>query len=415
MFTWIILIVVALVVIFLVAQKIRSAMQEEAKAEQAATQKVIAGEAVERTAAGEPIIRIPKDRLPDLPIHVERAAEQTFAAHVTVVGEIIARPNAMVDVTAPVGGRLLADPRAHQVTVGDAVARGEILAVVENLDAGLQGVATEAHVEEAHSRVAQAKIDLDRADALYQVKAVALKDVQQARLNLKIAENDLQSFQQQNQLYRSARWTEKDVAGPGRFFIRAPLAGVITASNYRPGQSVSASQPIATIADVSMVDVQGNLFYGTLASVHRGEPAFVRVSAYPDRTFPARLVTIADMVDPVTKTVSVLFEAANPHRELKIGMPAEIEIEIAKTVQGILVPGACVISEENGATIYVRIAANQFVRRTVTLGDRVADQVEIKSGLKAGEEYVSQGPMSIKAESMRGALSTGEDEDEDKK
>ncbi len=376
---------------------------------------MVAGETVERTAAGEAIIRIAKDRLPELPIRVDRAAEQTFSAHVTVVGEIVARPNAMVDVVAPVGGRLLADARAHQVTVGDAVARGEILAVVENLDAGLQGVATEARVEEARSRVAQAKIDLDRADALFKVKAVALKDVQQARLNLQIAENDLHSFQQQNQLYQSARWAERDVAGPGRFFIRAPLSGVITASNYRPGQSLAANQPIATMADVSTVDVQGNLFYGTLAAVHRGEPAFVRVSAYPDRMFPAHLVTIADTVDPTTKTVRVLFEAANPHRELKIGMPAEIEIETAAKVRGILVPAACVISEEGGSTIYVRVSANQFVRRTVTLGDRVGNQVEIKNGLKAGEEYVSQGPISIKAESLRGALSTGEDEDEGKK
>ncbi len=414
-FTWIVIGVVALVIIFLVVQKIRNAMQEEAKAEQAAGQKVVAGEAIKRTAAGESIIQIPKDRLADLPINVTRAAEQTFASRVTLVGEILARPNSMVDVSAPVAGRLLSDSRARQVSMGDAVERGEILGVVENLDAGLQDVTTETRLQEAQQKVAQAKIDLDRAEALYKVKAVALKDVQQARLNLQIAENDYRSFQQQNQLYRSARWTEKDVAGPGRFFIRAPLGGVVTASSYRPGQSVAANQPLVTIADVSSVAVQGNVFYETLSAIHRGEQANVRVAAYPDQAFAVRLQSIADTVDPVTKTVRVLFIAANPHRQLKIGMPATIEIETAGKVNGILVPASCVISEDNGSTIYVRIAANQFVRRTVVLGERIGDQIEIKSGLKAGEEYVSQGAMSIKAESQRRSLATGESEEEERK
>lgn len=412
---WVVLGAVVLVAAYFVTQKIRSAMEAEAKTEQATNQKAVAGEPIRRTAAGETIIEISPDRLEHLPIRAERAAVQAFPARVTVVGEIAAQPNSMVDVQTPVGGRLLTDSRAHQAAIGDAVTRGEILGIIENLDTGLQGVATEAHVEEARQRVAQARIDLDRAEQLYRVKAVALKDVQQARLNLQIAENELQSFQKQNQLYGSARWTEKDSSGPGRFFIRAPFSGIVTASNYRSGESVAPNQVIATVADVSVVAVQGNVFYETLASIHAGEKAEVRVTAYADRTFPARLRNVADTVDPTTKTVRVLFEAPNPHRELKIGMPAEIEIETAAKSEGILVPAACVISEEAASTIYVRIAANQFVRRAVTLGARVGDRVEIKSGLKAGEEFVSQGPMSIKAESLRGSLATGENDEEEGK
>ncbi|MDD5544861.1 MAG: efflux RND transporter periplasmic adaptor subunit, partial [Acidobacteriia bacterium] len=230
------------------------------------------------------------------------------------------------------------------------------------------------------------------------------------------AENELQSSQKQNQLYGSARWIEKDSAGPGRFFIRAPLGGVVTASNYRSGESVAPNQVIATVADVSVVAVQGNVFYENLASIHVGERAEVRVSAYPGRTFSAQLRGVADTVDPSTKTVRVLLEAPNPQRQLKIGMPAEIEIETADQSEGILIPEACVLNEEDGSAIYVRVAGNQFVRRAVTTGARVGDKIEIKSGLKAGEEFVSQGPMSIKAESLRGALATGEnDEGEGKK
>ncbi|MDD5545014.1 MAG: hypothetical protein PHX83_17755, partial [Acidobacteriia bacterium] len=225
---WVVLAAVLLVAAYFVTQKVRSAMEAEAKTEQAANQRAVSGGSVRQTAAGEAIIEIPAERLQRLPIRVERAAVQTFPARVSVVGEIAARPNSMVDVQTPVGGRLASDSRAHQVGIGDSVTRGEILGVVENLDAGLQGVATEAHVAEAKQRVAQAKIDLDRAEQLYKVKAVALKDVQQSRLNLQIAENELQSSQKQNQLYGSARWIEKDSAGPGRFFIRAPLGGVVT-------------------------------------------------------------------------------------------------------------------------------------------------------------------------------------------
>lgn len=403
------------VIAFVVVHKARRSVAEEAQAEQAAGQKVLAGKAVQHTASGEVVVEIPASRLQQLEIVVDRATEQTFVPRVILVGEIAARPNSMVDVVSPVGGRLVADSRAHPVSVGDVVASGEILAVVENLEAGLQGVATEAHVQEARSRVSQAKVDLDRVEQLYKAKAIALKDVQQAKLNLQIAENDLRSFENQNQLYWSARWIEKDVASPGRFFVRSPLSGVVTASNYRVGQSLGSNQVMLSVADVSSVIAQGNVFYEALSSIHPGERAVVRVSAYPGKEFSSRLRSVADTVDPATKTVRVLFEVPNPHRELKIGMPAEIEIEMEAQAKGILIPASSILSEEGSSAIYVRVSPNQFVRREVVLGARVGDRVEIKSGLKPGESFVSKGPISIKAESLRGSFAGEEPEEHEAK
>jgi membrane fusion protein, heavy metal efflux system len=415
MIGWGFLGIAILVIIVLGIQKVRHAVAQEAQEESAAAKKTAAGAETKRSPTGEVVVEIPKERLQQLNLIVERALVQTYALRTTIVGEIIARPNAIVDVSAPVAGRLLSDSRAHQVTVGETVTRGEILAVVENLDAGLQGISTEARVREARHRVAQAKINADRAEQLFKVKAIALKDLQQARLNLEIAENELLSFENQSALYQSARWMEKDSAGAGRFFIRTPLSGVVTASNYRPGQSIAANQPLATVAEVATLAVQGNAFSDSLSSLHLGAPADVRTTAYPDRTFRAQLSTIADTVDPSTKTVKVLFDVANPHRELKIGMPVEVEFETSAKTKGILVPASGILSEEGAAIVYVRSGENRFVRREVTVGSRIGGAVEIKRGLNPDEQYVARGAFLIKAESQRSTLATGESEEEEGK
>ncbi len=105
---------------------------------------------------------------------------------------------------------------------------------------------------------------------------------------------------------------------------------------------------------------------------------------------------IADVVDPLTHTVKVRVVLENPRGRLKPEMFASLRLPRA-TAPGVIVPATAVIREGAQSFVYVRKSEERYERRLVTLGRTTDGEVEITSGVQAGEVVVVEGALFLHA------------------
>lgn len=135
----------------------------------------------------------------------------------------------------------------------------------------------------------------------------------------------------------------------------------------------------------------------------RGGRVEIRSAAFPDRAFPGKVLYTGDLVDEKSRTIKLLAGAANPERLLKPGMFVEVRVHSTGGRPAATVPESALLTDGSAAMVYVRTGPETFERREVTVGSREEGRAAILSGVKAGEEVVSQGAYTLKAEHIREA------------
>jgi cobalt-zinc-cadmium efflux system membrane fusion protein len=154
---------------------------------------------------------------------------------------------------------------------------------------------------------------------------------------------------------------------------------------------------IFSIADLSRVWVQAEVYEKDLGRVQVGQNAIVRVDTYPDEQFAGRVTYISDVLDPQTRTARVRCEVPNPGTRLKLDMFATVHVPTKFNRTAIAVPSAAIQQVEQSAVVFVRRADTRFEARRVQAGNTVAGLVEIVSGLKEGESVVTEGAFHLKS------------------
>ncbi|MDQ2844069.1 MAG: efflux RND transporter periplasmic adaptor subunit, partial [Acidobacteriota bacterium] len=163
-----------------------------------------------------------------------------------------------------------------------------------------------------------------------------------------------------------------------------------------------------SIADLSRVWVQAEVYEQDLGRVQVGQPASITVDTYPGEKFEGQVTYIGDILDPQTRTARVRCEVKNPGVRLKLDMFAAIELPTHFKRRALVAP-ASAIQEVNGHTVvFVRKTATQFELRPVKAGKTLEDETEIQSGLREREEVVSIGSFHLKSIALGGQF--GEEE-----
>jgi cobalt-zinc-cadmium efflux system membrane fusion protein len=309
--------------------------------------------------------------------------------YLEIPGHIVPDPTQVVHVFPAAGGRVV----EMKVRPGDRVQKGQMLAVLESSDvsramADYQKARTDADLKQK---------TLDRSKDLYAHHAIAEKELQQA-------EADFQSALQEQQ----ATLDHLHLLGtdPGAFSdqlsVVAPRDGVVLDIGAAPGElnnSLAASQPLCTLADLATVWVEGELFEKDIMGLKAGTPAEVTLNAYPGEKWEGQIAVISDAVDPVTRTLKVRVVLQNPGLRLKPDMFASIRL-LRSSSQGILVPGTAVDREGSTAYVFVSKGGNNFERREVVLGRMIDDNIEVTKGLTPGNLIVSEGVVLLRAASQ---------------
>ena len=170
------------------------------------------------------------------------------------------------------------------------------------------------------------------------------------------------------------------------------------------GEVVGPSDQLFTVADLSRLWIELDVYERNLGRVSSGQPVEVTTTAWPGRVFPGRIVYVGDILDLERRTVRARVELENPDGALKPGMFATALIQISSEVPVVAVPRDAVQTVEGMQVVWVPgVEVGEFVARPVELGDELPDDmVEIVSGLDVGEAVVLEGAFTLKSELAKG-------------
>jgi len=180
--------------------------------------------------------------------------------------------------------------------------------------------------------------------------------------------------------------------------VHSPISGKITSYNAPPGLMVQPGNAPApyTVSNVSVKWMLANVIESDIALLHLGEPVQVKVMAYPNRVFRAKVSKIYPAVDPNTHRATVRSEIEDPKDELRPGMLANFVIRVEDSAAGIAIPANGVVREPDGTmTAWVTTDRHHFLQRTIKIGLRRDDRVQILDGLRRGELVVTDGAVFL--------------------
>jgi cobalt-zinc-cadmium efflux system membrane fusion protein len=236
-----------------------------------------------------------------------------------------------------------------------------------------------------------------RAQDLYQHHAIAEQNVEQAESVEVQAGGDLVAAQAALKVMGVSD-PDALVKAPPSFEVpvKAPIGGLVVEQDVSAGQLI---QPSTTqcfmISDVSTVWVLVNVYQKDLPYVRVGDQVTIQTDTYPE-VFHGHIAYVAASLDPNTRTLQARIETNNPGEKLKKDMYVVATVNAGTIQNAIALPDAAVLRDtENQPFVYAAASANQFGRRSVTLGESLNGKTEIISGLKPGDQVVGDGSLFL--------------------
>jgi cobalt-zinc-cadmium efflux system membrane fusion protein len=187
--------------------------------------------------------------------------------------------------------------------------------------------------------------------------------------------------------------------------IRAPSAGTVLTRSITPGTVVTPSTDLFTISDLSSLWAMAEVNEEYLGKLRIGMPVRVYVQAYPNQAFNGRIGKLGELLDPGTRTIKVRIELQNMQGKLKPEMYADAEIELGRGGTALMLPAEAVQDLRGEPVVFVKLSDDKFEMRPVQVGRTIGTDVEVLSGLKAGDQVVTQSAFILKSEFMKASLS----------
>ena len=298
------------------------------------------------------------------------ATLQDFPQLVRAIGTVAPRPGRFAALAAPAPTRVA----RIFVAAGQRVAEGDSLIEFERAPFDAAALSSEAALTSAQHAYA-------RAVRLVQAGILAQKDSEQAAADLAQAQAAAVTARRAQQLAT----------------LRAPLAGVVTQMNAVMGASVDPSQSLVEVADPSALDVVFNVTPGEAARIHSGDAVTVTAgdAAGGEALGRALVTTVGAAVDSASRAVAVRTRIPAPERPLRIGESVFGQIATAVHARAVTVPVEALVPAGDGYQVFVVDGSGVAHARPVTIGARTETQVEIVSGLAAGETVVTRGAYGV--------------------
>jgi membrane fusion protein, heavy metal efflux system len=338
--------------------------------------------------------------------------DMTFRAIRETDGKIAYNDDTTTPVFSPYTGRVtqLFAKAGDHVQKGAplmAVAASEFVQGENDLISALHGL------DAARAQLRLATINEKRQHELYDAKAGALKDWQQAQADLASAKANASTAEIALAAVRNrlrilgasdaeiARLESAKTASIGAVsIVTAPITGVVTQRQVGLGQFINsaaggASTPVFSIGNLTTVWLLANVREDDAPLMQVGAPVEVRVLALPGRVFKAKLTYVAPAIDPTLRRLPVRAEVENPDFILKPEMFATFSIVTGKDVIAPAVPEAAVVREGDTARVWVVRPDKSVALRQIRTGRTSDGEVEVLAGLKAGETVISGGSLFI--------------------
>ena len=321
------------------------------------------------------------NRQRDLTPYTAVAERGALSGVITASGELLAVQRVNV---SPRKQGLLSELLVDE---GDAVQQGQLLAVMDRGDLDDRLQERQALLKQAEAKYRSTKDDFDRREQLFRmgvISADVFSDVQNELLadsaSAVAARERLEQLEQES--------SEQQ--------IRAPFDGTITARFAEPGAfvtptttaSATAGATSSSIVELSKgLEVAARVPESDIGRIAIGQPAEIRVDAFPDERFKAEVDEIAPRAEKQDNVTSfeVKLKLLGAPKKLLIGMTADINFQTGRSAARTLVPTVAIVTED-GKPGVLRVDPQQNPQfQDVELGSSSGDQTAILKGLDPGE------------------------------
>lgn len=177
--------------------------------------------------------------------------------------------------------------------------------------------------------------------------------------------------------------------------ITSPISGVVGMLYLDKGAMISPQIPVAMIVDMDKVKVEIRVVERDLPVIHTGQRARVRVDAYPDTTFSGELSRLSPVVDPLSKSARGEIMVNNPHRLLKPGGFAKVDVVVEEHKDVLVVPEKAIL-ERAGKEILFVDDGDHAREVEVETGLAEGGVVEVVKGLEGGELVIVLGNYGLR-------------------
>lgn len=322
-------------------------------------------------------------------IAIRTAAPAVIRSSLTLPGEIRFNADRSAQVVPLLGGTV----QAVQADLGQVVKRGQVLALIAS--AALSDQRSAALT--AQRRLALARTTYAREKQLWEEKISAEQDYLQARQAMQEAEIEVNNAQQK----LAAVGAGGTVAGDlNRYALRAPFDGVVVDKKIVLGQSVQGDSALFTVVDLATVWAEVAVPASDLEQVRVGQQAWVKRGPQAAGV-RAKVTYVGALLASQTRTAMARIVLANGQAAWRPGMLVDVAFEVGAGAQAMPVPVAVATSAiqtiDGKPSVFVQVPGG-FAARAVTLGRADADQVEVRSGLDAGQAYAAANSYVLKAE-----------------
>ena len=305
------------------------------------------------------------------PVTVETARIRIDTVTETVSAVGTTRAASSVNIVPTVAGLVT----AIRFRAGQTVEPGDVLIELDN-------ELEQASVGEADSELANLRQQINRAESLRAQRLLSAAELDDLRSQANAATARLQAAR--------SRFQKRTVT--------APFSGTVGLANFNVGDYVDSDDVITTLDDLSVIELEFKVPERYFSQVSAAQPVAATSIAFPDRQFGGSVQAIDTRIEPTTRAFRVRAELPNPDAVLPDGLFMAVRLTIAERPDALLIPEEALINEQGTNYVYQVSAAGTASKRTVTLGQRLGDWVEITDGIDRDLPIVTRGHQSLRDE-----------------
>ena len=312
-----------------------------------------------------------------------------------IPGSIEVKQNLLARIGSPVQGRII----EIKGELGKTVKQGDVLAVINSTELAKQQLAYIKSVQMVELKTK----GYERAVLLFDADVVSEAQKLQRKTELSAAKADMEASKDQlfvmGMTIDEIEAIQSEIQIDATTNIVAKIDGKIIKKNVNVGQVVDPTEDIFTIAMLNEVWGVAQVPERQIGFLKEGDDLLIDVPAYEDKSVEGKITYLGDIVDPVTRTVTIRTEIDNAHGLLKPDMLITMKVS-GKSIEKVGVPINAIVSIDDIPNIFVKTGEKKFLMRPVTLGVKNKDAVHIDDGLLEGEEVVIDGAFHLNNERL---------------
>ena len=353
-------------------------------------------------SADASVVKVDAGMMRDLRITTQPVESRSGVEEVILLGDVGVDQGRYAEVSTPIAARVT----RLLVNAGDAVAAGAALAELASSELGK----ARADYLSATARVALAESALKRKQDLAAERIAPLREVQEAEATVAEAHAS-----QRSALAALAAFgvpiptTDAVLREASVFHLRSPVRGSVIERNAVVGQMLDPTTAAFRVGDLSTLWLSGHAFERDAVRISKGATARVTFPALPGQNFSGTVTLVGREVERESRTIPIRITVQNPAGLLRPGMSASAGVPVGESGAAILaVPVGSVQRVRNEWCVFLPKETGAFEIRQIGRGRDLGGEVEVLSGLKAGETVVVDGAFLLKAQAEKG--SAGHDE-----